>query len=146
MGRMIDVLGDATAEVQALEAERNRLQNAVTHLLRSNDELSAEQRGGDTDPELGLALTENESVIDKYRQQIQQIEDELSQQEHYQVHSQAGSNLTSSARQAHEQNASRQHDYLTSSGPDFGLTDDSEARNSSRQPHQTDNSEDMDVS
>ena len=54
MGRPADI--GSTPSQEALEAELSRLQNAVKHLVRSNEELADARAEGDNDPELQEAL------------------------------------------------------------------------------------------
>jgi hypothetical protein len=61
----------------ALEQERSRLDNAVHHLVKSNNDLK-EALSTEMDRELKTALEENIVIIAKYRARIAAIDEELS--------------------------------------------------------------------
>ena len=56
MGRPAELLSEAHTSPEGLEREHARLENAIRHLHRSNDELRQAQTEGDIDPELEEAL------------------------------------------------------------------------------------------
>jgi hypothetical protein len=60
-----------------VEAELERLRNAVVHLQRSNAELKEAYRLEEQDPEYRVALEENIVVIARYRAKIAALEEEL---------------------------------------------------------------------
>ncbi|GBG71040.1 hypothetical protein CBR_g8339 [Chara braunii] len=68
-------MATATA-VELLEIEKNRLENAVKHLLRSNEEL-AEALQSSPDPDFEQAIDENRKVVDEMREKIARLEEEL---------------------------------------------------------------------
>lgn len=63
--------------VEGLAIERDRLLNAVDHLVRSNEEIKACLQETGHDPELRQAVGENIVVIAKYKAKIQKIQEEL---------------------------------------------------------------------
>eukprot|EP00897_Mesotaenium_endlicherianum_P006690 jgi/Mesen1/6049/ME000308S05246 len=62
-----------------LEAEKARLENAVKHLVRSNEELQAALAAGDSDPEYERAIQENQEVIQAMREKIALLEAEIAE-------------------------------------------------------------------
>jgi len=62
--------GGEAEEVEALEAERRRLTNALQHLERSNLELEEALRAEPGEREYVLAIRENQEVMLKYCAQV----------------------------------------------------------------------------
>lgn len=58
----------------ALAAEVHRLENSVSHLLRSNEELRHALLESPDDADFKTALQENDGVILKYRAKIEELE------------------------------------------------------------------------
>ena len=66
--------------VAQLAAERDRLNNAVAHLVRSNDELKEAMREeGDGDRVYKTAVEENIVVIAGYRARVERLDKEISE-------------------------------------------------------------------
>jgi len=60
-----------------LEEEMAKLENAVAHLLRSNQEIKEELSEHGRDPELKTAMEENIVIIAKYRARIESLREEI---------------------------------------------------------------------
>lgn len=60
-----------------LEAERDRLKNALAHLERSQEELRAALEDAPEDADFKEAMVENAAVIHKYAQKVAMLEEEI---------------------------------------------------------------------
>lgn len=65
-----------TEQVEALELEKSRVENAVHHLIRSNEELQ-EALKSDNDPVFSESLTENQDVLQAMREKVAILEAEI---------------------------------------------------------------------
>ncbi|KDD73006.1 hypothetical protein H632_c2636p0 [Helicosporidium sp. ATCC 50920] len=65
--------------VKLLKLDRDRLENAMSHLRRSNQELKAAMEAEGPDPDMRTAISENIVIIAKYAAQVEKLDQEIDQ-------------------------------------------------------------------